>query len=71
MDNIIESPGQPASHERLLTIEEVAAYMQASPRHVANLVRRREIPFIKLGALTRFDLDSVKVALARLTVHAR
>jgi excisionase family DNA binding protein len=71
MDNIIENSGQPAHHGRLLTIEEVAAYMQASPRHVANLVRRREIPFIKLGALTRFDLDEVKAALAHLTVNAR
>lgn len=69
MTTVLPEPKNP--HEHLLTVDEVAAYMQASPRHVHNLVARRLIPVIKVGALTRFDLDQVKAALAKLTIAER
>jgi excisionase family DNA binding protein len=56
---------------RLLTTQELAEYLQASPRHVHNLRRRRQIPVTKIGRLTRYDLDKVKAALTKMTINAR
>jgi excisionase family DNA binding protein len=39
----------------LLTIEDVAAHLHVTVRHVRRLVAERRIPFIKWGHLLRFD----------------
>lgn len=57
--------------DRLLTTQELAEYLQASPRHVHNLRRRRQIPVTKVGKLTRYDLDKVKAALTKMTINER
>lgn len=54
-----------------MDIHEVARLMKASPRHVGNLMRRRQIPYIKLGRLLRFDREQVRLAVAKCTVQAR
>lgn len=44
----------------LFDIPSTAAYLDTTERHVRNLVYRRAIPFVKVGALVRFkqsDLD--------------
>lgn len=61
----------PEAQERLLTTQEVADYVGASPRHIHNLVRRRLLPVTKVGRLTRFDPAKVKNALAKLTIAER
>lgn len=39
----------------LIAIEETAAHLGTSVRHVRNLIARREIPYHKVGRLVRFD----------------
>ena len=52
-----------AESEGLLTTEELARFLRFSTRHVANLVRRRIIPRIKVGRSVRFDRVAVLRAL--------
>lgn len=55
----------------LLTKEQLRSALQLdSARMVDELMRRRKIPFLKLGHRTvRFDLERVLAALEKLEVH--
>ncbi|MFC4072866.1 helix-turn-helix domain-containing protein [Actinoplanes subglobosus] len=55
--------------DELLTADEVAARLRATPRFVRRLVSERRIEFVKVGRLVRFDpaaivhyIDSHRVA---------
>ncbi|MGI8663243.1 MAG: helix-turn-helix domain-containing protein [Acidimicrobiales bacterium] len=48
-------PAFPGPPKRLITIVEVAEWLDVSVRHVRRLVHERRIPFIKWGGLLRFD----------------
>jgi excisionase family DNA binding protein len=45
--------------ERLLTVGEVADWLQLKPRTIYQWVHEGYIPVIKLGALVRFDQASI------------
>ncbi|MFA5140655.1 MAG: helix-turn-helix domain-containing protein [Elusimicrobiota bacterium] len=45
--------------DRLLTVDEVAAWLQVKPRTIYQWVHEGYIPVIKLGALVRFDQASL------------
>jgi len=47
----------------LLTTRELASLLKFSERHIANLVKSRYIPRIKIGHAVRFDGDAVLKAL--------
>jgi excisionase family DNA binding protein len=47
----------------LLTTRELASLLKFSERHIANLVRSRRIPRIKIGHAVRFDGNAVLRAL--------
>ena len=49
---------------RLLTIDDVAARLGVSVRHVRRLVFERRIPYLKWGRLLRFDVHDIDVWLA-------
>lgn len=44
----------------LLNIEQVAARLGTSVRHVRRLVHERKIPYVKVGRLLRFDPDEIE-----------
>lgn len=44
---------------QLVTAEEIATRCGVSPRQIRNLVYKRQIPFVKIGRLVRFDPDSI------------
>ncbi len=46
--------------DRLLTVDDLAAWLQVKPRTVYQWVHEGYIPVIKLGVLVRFDQASVK-----------
>jgi len=50
---------------KLLDVNELAAILHVRPGHVYAMVRRRQIPFHKLGKSLRFDLQKVLEATAR------
>jgi excisionase family DNA binding protein len=54
----------------LLTIEDVAAHLGVTVRHVRRLVAERRIPFIKWGHLLRFDPCQIAEWLASQRVPA-
>ncbi len=44
---------------RVLTVPEAAALLRISRRHVYELVRRGELPAIRLGRVVRIPADAV------------
>ena len=44
---------------RLVSIEQIAAHLGVSVRHVRRLVFERRIPCVKWGHLLRFEIDEV------------
>lgn len=46
--------------DRLLTVDDLAAWLQVKPRTVYQWVHEGYLPVIKLGALVRFDQASVR-----------
>ena len=56
--------------ERLADLKMVARRLGVSPRFVQTLVRRKQIPVIRLGRrCTRFDLDEVLTAVRKFQVE--
>lgn len=53
------SLGAERTMNRLLTVDEVAQWLQVKPRTIYQWVHEGYIPVIKLGALVRFDQASV------------
>ncbi|MGI5215428.1 helix-turn-helix domain-containing protein [Plantactinospora sp. CA-290183] len=45
--------------DELLTADEVAARLRATPRFVRRLVAERRIAFVKVGRLVRFEASAV------------
>lgn len=56
---------------RLLTVDEVAAWLQVKPRTIYQWVHEGYIPVIKLGALVRFDQSSVSAWLKKREIPGR
>jgi excisionase family DNA binding protein len=56
--------------DRLLTMEEVAARLRTTPRHVRRLVFERRIAYRKLGRYVRFHPDDVDEYVAATRVAA-
>lgn len=59
METTTPLPTPPATAEILWTVEEVAAYLRCTVRHVHNLLRSG-LPHIYLGRLLRFDPEEVR-----------
>ena len=60
--------GEVAVLPRLLDINQVAACLGVTTRHVRRLVAERRIPFIKWGHLLRFDPQEIGEWLDRARV---
>ena len=45
--------------QNLIDVDDVAARLGVSQRHIRRLVFERRIPFIKWGHLLRFDPDEI------------
>ncbi|MEK7382767.1 MAG: helix-turn-helix domain-containing protein [Elusimicrobiota bacterium] len=45
--------------DRLLTVDEIASWLQVKPRTIYQWVHEGYIPVIKLGSLVRFDQASI------------
>lgn len=56
---------------RLLTVDEVAAWLQVKPRTIYQWVHEGYIPVLKLGALVRFDQASVSAWLKKREIPGR
>lgn len=51
-------------NSRLLTVQELSLSLNAKESHIRQLVFRREIPFLKVGRLVRFDRATIETWLA-------
>ena len=49
----------------MLTLAQIAAIFQVSPRTFSRMVSEKRLPFYAVGRSRRFDLDEVKRALVR------
>ncbi len=57
--------------DRLLTVDEVATWLQVKPRTIYQWVHEGYIPVIKLGTLVRFDQASIVVWVKKREVPGR
>jgi len=48
---------------KLATLKELAEYLQISVNTVRTLIKQKEIPFVTIGGVYRFDLDEVRQSL--------
>ena len=46
-------------HRTIAGINALAEHLDTSERHIRGLVARRAIPYFKVGAFVRFDLDEI------------
>jgi excisionase family DNA binding protein len=51
--------------DELLTADEVAALLRATPRFVRRLVAERRIEYVKVGRLVRFEAAAVAAYIER------
>jgi excisionase family DNA binding protein len=51
--------------DELLTADEVAARLRATPRFVRRLVAERRIEYVKVGRLVRFEASAVAAYIDR------
>jgi len=47
------------SLRRLINVREVSEYLDLSVNTIYSLVSKRRIPFVKMGRLTKFDLEKI------------
>lgn len=57
--------------ERLLTVDELAGWLQVKPRTVYQWVHEGYIPVVKLGTLVRFNQASVMEWIRKREVPGR
>jgi excisionase family DNA binding protein len=61
-----------AETQQYLTKAQVAQVLGVSRRTVDNLMRRRQIPYVKLSArLVRFPRSEVEIKLKKLLINAK
>lgn len=54
---------------RFFTTEELAQYISKSVPAIYTMVSRRQIPFVRLGRLTRFDIRTIDKWLESRSVN--
>ena len=54
----------PSTSSRMATVAEVAHYLHVQPMTIYRLIRRGQIPALKIGAEYRFDMDQLKKWIA-------
>ena len=55
---------------KLVSIDELAAHLGTSFRHIRRLIAERRVPYLKVGGRVRFDLPEVTGWLQRSRVAA-
>jgi len=53
------------SSERLLRVQEAGEYLGIGVTKVYDLMRRRELPFVKIGRSTRIELAAIQDLIDR------
>ena len=56
-------PETKTAAQGLMTTKELASYLRVTTRTIANLLKRRKIPVIRVGSINRYQVDKVIEAL--------
>ena len=59
-----------AAAPQLVTKNEIAQLAKVSHRTVDNWIKRKTVPYLKIGGSIRFNVAEVMAALSRFTVKA-
>jgi len=59
-----------SSERHWKTKRQIAVHCRISERTITNLMRKRILPFVKLGRLVRFDLDECDSALDQFKIKS-
>jgi excisionase family DNA binding protein len=52
------------------TKRQIARHLKCSVRHINKLMKRRVLPFLKMGRFVRFDVAACDLALKRIEVKS-
>jgi len=55
----MNAPKSPVLKSPVLTVPQLAEYLGCHPSTIYRLVKRRQIPFFKIGADYRFNLEAI------------
>jgi len=58
-------------NRRLININELAKYIDSTTSTIYSLVSQRRIPFVKLGRLTKFDLQRIDEWIKKNSVEEK
>ncbi len=67
----MEKAGIMTDDKRYLTLEQLCARLQVSKHHIYRMIHRREIPFIPMGRVRRFDPVAIDKWMAARSVPAK
>ena len=67
---MIAHANSPDAAKRLLTVPECATYIGSTPLNIYQMVSKGQIPYVKIGRSTRFDLRELDTWIDRLK-HGR
>ena len=71
MNESMQSPLQPEPVKLWKTKKEIATHFSCHVRTITNFMRRRILPYTKIGRFVRFDQDACDQAMTRFTRHCR
>lgn len=70
MSDKAEEANPPSSSDPIYSVEQASAYLNTSVHHVRRLILRRDIAFVKVGALVRIRRSELERFLRERTVPA-
>jgi hypothetical protein len=53
-----------------LTKREVAVHFKCSVRHINSLMKRRVLPYVKMGRFVRFDVAACDLSIKRIQIKS-
>jgi excisionase family DNA binding protein len=64
--NAIQTPEPNGAGKTWKTKREISLHLRCSVRTVTNLMKRRILPFVKIGKIVRFDTAACDTAMEKL-----
>lgn len=59
MNNRVTIPGFGTSSQRVMTVQDVSAYLRVHPSTVYRLLKRNELPAFRVGSDWRFNVEAI------------
>jgi hypothetical protein len=65
---LLQNEAKFSDYTRLLTKRDICALLQKSPRTIEGMMRKRQIPYLKIGKSVRYRLVDIERALEAYSI---